>query len=67
LPGAGLQFQPALVGQVREDRLDGLVDRQAVGADVPAGTDGVSFLPQLRGEKGTPREWFPRTRSLRCR
>ena len=29
---------------------------QAVGAGVPANTDGVSFLPQLRGEKGTPRE-----------
>jgi arylsulfatase A len=31
---------------------------QAAGAGVPAGTDGVSFLPQLRGEKGTPREWI---------
>jgi arylsulfatase A len=31
---------------------------QAVGTAVPAGTDGVSFLPQLRGEKGTPREWL---------
>ena len=31
---------------------------QAAGADVPANIDGVSFLPQLRGEKGTPREWL---------
>jgi arylsulfatase A len=31
---------------------------QAVGAEVPANSDGVSFLPQLRGEKGTPREWL---------
>ena len=31
---------------------------RAVGAVVPAGTDGVSFLPQLRGEKGTPRDWL---------
>jgi arylsulfatase A len=31
---------------------------QAVGAEVPADTDGMSFLPQLRGEKGTPREWL---------
>lgn len=31
---------------------------QATGVDVPANTDGVSFLPQLRGEKGTPREWL---------
>lgn len=25
---------------------------------VPADIDGVSFLPQLRGESGTPREWL---------
>jgi arylsulfatase A len=25
---------------------------------VPANVDGVSFLSQLRGEKGTPREWL---------
>jgi arylsulfatase A len=31
---------------------------QAVGVDVQANVDGVSFLPQLRGEKGTPREWL---------
>ena len=24
----------------------------------PADTDGVSFLPQLRGERGTPRQWL---------
>ena len=30
------------------------------GAKLPAGEvlDGVSFAPQLRGEKGTPREWI---------
>ena len=30
------------------------------GAKTPAGVklDGVSFAPQLRGEKGTPREWI---------
>jgi arylsulfatase A len=26
------------------------------GSDTPANVDGVSFLPQLRGEPGTPRE-----------
>jgi arylsulfatase A len=31
---------------------------QAVGLEVPASSDGVSFLPQLRGEKGAPREWL---------
>ena len=30
----------------------------AAGVPVPATVDGVSFLPQLRGEKGTPREWL---------
>lgn len=30
----------------------------AAGAETPAGTDGVSFLPQLRGEPGTPRGWL---------
>lgn len=30
----------------------------AAGIDVPANVDGVSFLPQLRGESGTPREWL---------
>ena len=30
----------------------------AAGAKVPANVDGVSFLPQLRGEKGEPREWL---------
>ena len=29
-----------------------------VGATVPANVDGVSFLSQLRGERGTPREWL---------
>jgi len=31
---------------------------EAAGASVPAGIDGVSFLPQLRGERGTPRQWL---------
>ncbi|MFM8274419.1 MAG: sulfatase-like hydrolase/transferase [Gemmata sp.] len=31
---------------------------RAAGADVPANTDGVSFLPQLTGEKGAPREYL---------
>jgi arylsulfatase A len=31
---------------------------EAAGAPVPPDVDGVSFLPQLRGEKGTPREWL---------
>ena len=28
----------------------------ATGSETPANVDGVSFLPQLRGEPGTPRE-----------
>jgi arylsulfatase A len=40
---------------------------EAAGIKAPAKVDGVSFLPQLRGEKGTPREslyiWYsPRQR-----
>ncbi len=33
---------------------------EAAGVDVPASLqiDGRSFLPQLRGEKGNPREWI---------
>ena len=31
---------------------------EAAGAAVPADTDGVSFLPQLRGESGTARQWL---------
>ena len=31
---------------------------QVAGATVPEDSDGVSFLPQLRGEKGSPREWL---------
>jgi len=31
---------------------------EAAGVPVPADTDGVSFLPQLRGERGTPRPWL---------
>jgi arylsulfatase A len=31
---------------------------RAAGAEVPASADGVGFLPQLRDERGTPREWL---------
>lgn len=31
---------------------------EAAGVAPPEKTDGVSFLPQLRGEKGAPREWL---------
>lgn len=31
---------------------------QAAGIDVPEAVDGVSFLPQLKGETGTPRSWL---------
>ncbi len=30
----------------------------AAGVKVPEGTDGVSFLPQLKGDAGTPRDWL---------
>lgn len=30
----------------------------AAGAETPAAIDGVSFLPQLRGEAGQPRDWL---------
>ncbi|MDB6003464.1 MAG: sulfatase [Prosthecobacter sp.] len=30
----------------------------AAGVAVPATVDGVSFLPQLKGEAGTPRDWL---------
>lgn len=30
----------------------------AVGARVPANVDGVSFLPQIMGKHGTPRDWL---------
>ncbi len=30
----------------------------ATGVKVPANVDGVSFLPQLQGKRGTPREWL---------
>lgn len=30
----------------------------ATGADIPTNVDGASFLPQLRGEVGTPRDWL---------
>lgn len=41
---------------------------EAAGIPVPEGGDGISFLPQLRGERGTPREalylWYsPRQKS----
>lgn len=31
---------------------------EAAGIPIPTRTDGVSFLPQLRGEPGSPREWL---------
>ena len=31
---------------------------EATAQEIPDGLDGQSFLPQLRGEKGTPREWM---------
>lgn len=31
---------------------------EAAGVPAPAGIDGVSFLPQLRGAPGTPRDWL---------
>ena len=30
----------------------------AAGVAAPAACDGVSFLPQLRGQAGTPRQWI---------
>jgi arylsulfatase A len=30
----------------------------AAGANVPSTMDGISFLPQLKGEAGTPRSWL---------
>jgi arylsulfatase A len=31
---------------------------EVAGVSVPAGSDGISFLPQLRGLPGTPRTWL---------
>ncbi len=31
---------------------------EAAGIGPPQGSDGVSFLPQVRGERGSPREWL---------
>ncbi|NLX96114.1 MAG: sulfatase-like hydrolase/transferase [Rhodopirellula sp.] len=31
---------------------------EAAGVAVPTDIDGVSFLPQLRGERGIPRDWL---------
>ena len=31
---------------------------EAGGAKPPADIDGVSFIPQVKGEKGSPREWL---------
>ena len=30
----------------------------AAGVKAPESTDGVSFLPQLKGDTGTPRDWL---------
>ncbi|MDP6447093.1 MAG: sulfatase-like hydrolase/transferase [Pirellulaceae bacterium] len=48
-------------GKVADDLVDfsdfmpTLMD--AAGAKPPSGLDGRTFLPQLRGQKGSPREW----------
>lgn len=54
----------APAGKVNDD-LVGFVDllptfADVAGAPLPKGKvlDGVSFAPQLRGQKGTPREWI---------
>lgn len=31
---------------------------EAAGVPIPAGLDGVSFAPRLRGDNGMPREWI---------
>jgi arylsulfatase A len=31
---------------------------EVAGVSVPRSVDGVGFLPQLKGERGTPREWL---------
>lgn len=47
-------------GRVCEDLISGAdflpTLCEAVGAAVPANTDGISFLPQLKGGQGTPRD-----------
>lgn len=32
--------------------------QEVAGAPIPEGLDGRSFLPQLKGEKGNPRDWI---------
>jgi arylsulfatase A len=57
-------YGPGIVtgGRVSEDLVDlsdflpTLLD--AAGVTAPDGLDGRSFLPQLRGERGSPREWI---------
>jgi len=49
-------------GQVSDDLID-FSDflptfLEVAGAEIPAQLDGRSFLPQLKGEPGDPREWF---------
>jgi len=57
-------YQPGTVptGKVSSDLVD-FSDfvptlREVAGAPAVKGLDGVSFAPQLRGEKGSPREWM---------
>lgn len=57
-------YQPGAVpsGAVNGDLID-FSDfvptfQQLAGAAVPEGLDGVSFAPQLRGERGEPRQWI---------
>src|SRR5262245_55330997 len=49
-------------GKVCEDLVDSTdflpTMAAAAGAAIPEKLDGRSFLPQLKGEKGEPREWI---------
>lgn len=55
---------PAVIkpGQVNRDLISSVdflpTICDAAGVSVPDRTDGVSFLPQLNGETGTPRDWL---------
>jgi len=59
-----LALWPGVVpeGRVCEDLVDFSdllpTTLEAAGAAIPDGLDGQSFLPQLKGEPGSPREWM---------
>ena len=63
-----LALNPNWPGMIHARKCDDLVDMtdflpticEAAGVQIPAGQkiDGHSFLPQLRGEAGVPREWI---------